>query len=275
MCVTQPKFVGQEGKVGSDCRQSLRNLSLVTNAALLAPDSVPCCAAVQLNSDTRACNTPQVYSKATPWKAIITTIAKFPRGIMITARHCLWLHRPILMCHVLLLQIEDVVTATKAAQALVEEAHREIELSGIQPVLRLASLDAKIPLSLLRLPSDPSIAPEMPTDEADLGALTIDTNGKLKAASPPVVKRAQRTVSWNSEQLAQVMSNAAKHNTPLLNAVSTEAVAGSPDRDVDPVSLESQSKDADSSISGTTAGARRSVDRMVSPFAMTPAPSQS
>ena len=188
--------------------------------------------------------------------------------------HSLCLHHPIWISH-LLLQIEDVVTATKAAQALVEEAHREIELSGIQPVLRLASLDAKIPLSLLRLPSDPSIAPNMPTDETALEALAIDTDGLLNMAPPPVIKQAQRRVSWNSQQLAQVMSDAAKQKTPLMNALSTQAVAGSPRRDVEPVSSASQSQYAGSSSSGTTGGVLRSVDRMVSPFAMTPAPSRS
>ena len=72
------------------------------------------------------------------------------------------------------MQIEEVVNATRAAQALVEEAHREIELSGIQPVMQLASLDAKIPLSMLRLPSDPSRFGPLQTRSAgmDAGQLT-------------------------------------------------------------------------------------------------------
>ena len=173
-------------------------------------------------------------------------------------------------------QIEDVVAATKAAQALVEEAHWEIQMSGIRPVLRLASLDAKIPLSLLRLPSDLSIPPEVPSSAADLEALTIDTEGLLNMAKPPVVKRAHRRVSWNSQQLAQVMSEAAKQKTPLPRALSSEAVAGSPEKDLERLSSGSSlPKDAAWSSSGTTGTLRRSVDRMISPFALTPAPSQS
>ena len=51
-------------------------------------------------------------------------------------------------CNFLALQIEEVVNASRAAQALVEEAHREIELSGIRPNMQLASLYAKLPLSI-------------------------------------------------------------------------------------------------------------------------------
>lgn len=173
----------------------------------------------------------------------------------------------------LLLQIEDVVTATKAAQALVEKAHREIELSGIRPVLRLASLDTKIPLSLLRLPSDPSIPPQVPANEADLEALTIDPDGLLNLGRPPVVKRALRRVSWNSQQLAQVMSGVGMHKPSLMGDHSTEAVAGSPEKDRDPLSPDTQPLHADSSSSGTTS--RRSLSRIISPFALKPAPSQS
>ena len=62
------------------------------------------------------------------------------------------------------------MNATRAAQALVEEAHREIEMSGIRPVMQLASLDAKIPLSMLRLPSDPSRVGPLRTRSAGMDA---------------------------------------------------------------------------------------------------------
>ena len=183
----------------------------------------------------------------------------------------------------LLLQIEDAVTATIAAQALVEEAHREIELSGIRPVLRLASLDAKIPLSMLRLPSDPSNPPEIPAGDADLQALTVDAHGLLNLRRPRTAMQAHRKVSWNSQQLAQVMSGVVQQKPGLLSAESTEAVAGSPEKDkdplsspekdTDPLSLDGQpAADVESCSSATTTG--RQSSRMVSPFAM-PASSSS
>jgi len=204
-----------------------------------------------------------------------------------------------------------VVTATKAAQALVEEAHREIELSGIQPVLRLASLDAKIPLSMLRLPSDPAITtPREPIGFCPSG---LDaSNGQTCLTSPPISSKARRRVSWNSQQLAQVMSEVAHHKGHSLDiaasgrgrvggnvtpidmadvalrrahmalAMSTEAVAGSPNRDLDlsdQYSMGTQPSLGTSiqshSSSGVPQNSRRSVDRMVSPFALTPAPSRS
>ena len=203
------------------------------------------------------------------------------------------------------------MTATKVAQALVEEAHREIELSGIQPVLRLASLDAKIPLSMLRLPSDPAITtPREPIGSCPSG---LDAcNGQTCLTSPPISSKAQRRVSWNSQQLAQIMSEVAHHMGHSLDlamsgrgrvggdvtpidmadvalrrahmalAMSTEAVAGSPNRDLDlsdQYSMGTQPSLGTSiqshSSSGVPQSSRRSVDRMVSPFALTPAPSQS
>lgn len=155
-----------------------------------------------------------------------------------------------------------------------EKAHREIELSGIRPVLRLASLDATIPLSMLRLPSDPSVNPQLPpANDADMEALTLDTDGVLNLGKPPVAKRAQRRVSWNSQQLAQVMSDVAEQKQTLLCEHSTEAVAGSPEKDRDPLSPDTHLSHPDSSSSGTTS--RRSMSRMVSPFALKPGPSQS
>lgn len=171
-----------------------------------------------------------------------------------------------------LIQREDVLSATRAAQALVEEAHREIEMSGIRPVYRLASLDTKIPLSLLRLPSDPSNPPPLPHDDADLQALTLNTQGLLNLGRAPPGRHGRQKVSWPSQQLAQVMSNAAHQKQALMSSLSTEAVAGSPEKDRDRLSLDLQGADAVSSSSGTTS--RRSVARMVSPFALTPASSQ-
>ncbi len=210
-----------------------------------------------------------------------------------------------------------MVTATKAAQALVEEAHREIELSGIHPVLRLASLDAKIPLSMLRLPSDPaSTTPEEPTGACPSG---LDaSNGQMRMTSPPISSKARRRVSWNSQQLAQVLSEVGQHQDDSLDiamsgrgrvggrvggnvtpvdmadvtlrrahmalAMSTEAVAGSPTRDLDlsnqcTMSTQQslgQSTESHSSIGMPQSNSRRrSIDRMVSPFALTPAPSGS
>lgn len=169
------------------------------------------------------------------------------------------------------MQTDDVVTATRAAQALVEEAHREIEMSGIWPVLRLASLDAKIPLSLLRLPSDPSNPQPVPVKDADLEALTIDVQDllSLDRASRPM--QARRKVSWPSQQLAQVMSDNAELKPALPASQSTEALAGSPDKDTEHLSPDSQVPDAESSRGSS----RRSIIRMVSPFALKPGSPQS
>ncbi|DBA74000.1 hypothetical protein WJX77_000667 [Trebouxia sp. C0004] len=209
-------------------------------------------------------------------------------------------------------QIQDVVTATKAAQALVEAAHREIELSGIQPVLRLASLDAKIPLSMLRLPSDPaSTTPIQPIGFSPLGLGA--SNGHMCLGSPPISCKARRRVSWNSQQLAQVMSqheggsldipvsgkggggvgnnamsidmaDVALRRAQMALAMSTEAVAGSPNRDLelsDQNTMGTQPSLGQTTVSNSSSGMllsssrRRSFDRMVSPFALTPAPSRS
>ena len=169
------------------------------------------------------------------------------------------------------MQVEDVVAATRAAQALVEEAHREIELSGIRPVLRLASLDAKIPLSLLRLPSDPGNPQPVPDKDADLEALTIDAYDLLSLDRASHAMQAQRKVSWPSQQLAQVMSDAAELKPVLLASHSTETLAGSLDKDRDRLSPDSQGPDAESSRGSS----RRSSNRMVSPFALKPGPPQS
>lgn len=220
----------------------------------------------------------------------------------------------ILVINRTLLQIQEVVTATKAAQALVEEAHREIELSGIQPVLRLASLDAKIPLSMLRLPSDPaSTTPNKPIGfcPSDLDAF----NGQKHLTSPPISSKSRRRVSWNSQQLAQVMSEVSQHEGDALDiavsgrggggvgatvtsldmadvalqrahmalAMSTEAVAGSPSRDLDlsdqytvgtQPSLGQRTESNSSSGMPQSSSRGRSIDRMVSPFALAPAPSR-
>ena len=56
----------------------------------------------------------------------------------------------------LLQRCSDCPSPALQIEEVEEEAHREIELSGIRPVMQLASLDAKIPLSMLRLPSDPA-----------------------------------------------------------------------------------------------------------------------
>ncbi len=205
-----------------------------------------------------------------------------------------------------------MVTATKAAQALVEEAHREIELSGIQPVLRLAFLDTKIPLSMLHLPSDPaSTTPKEPIGCCPSG---LDaSNGQTCLTSPPISSKSRRRVLWNSQQLGQVMSDVAQHKGDSLDiavsdrgrgggcvtpvdmadvalqrahmamAMSTEAVAGSPTRDLDlpdqctmttQLSL-GQSTESHSSSGMPLNSRKRSIDRMVSPFALAPAPSRS
>ena len=196
-----------------------------------------------------------------------------------------------------------------------EEAHRAIELSGIQPVLRLASLDAKIPLSMLRLPSDPaSTTPNEPIGfcPSSLNA----SNEQMHMTSPPVSCKARRRVSWNSQQLAQVMTEVTQHRGDSLDiamsgkggggvggnvtpidmadvalrrahmalAMSTEAVAGSPNRDLDlsdQYSLGTQPSLGQTTESNSSTGMlrsssrRRSIDRMVSPFALTSAPSRS
>lgn len=170
-----------------------------------------------------------------------------------------------------LVQIENVVTATRAAQALVEEAHREIEMSGIRPVLRLASLDAKIPLSLLRLPSDPSNSSPVLDSNADFRAMTIDAYGLLHLDRGSRGMQKQRKVSWPSQQLAQVMSDVADMKPAVMASHSTEAVAGSPDKDRDcNLSVDMQLPEADSSRDSS----RRSSCRMISPFALKPASSQ-
>lgn len=208
-----------------------------------------------------------------------------------------------------------MVTATKAAQALVEEAHREIELSGIQPVLRLASLDAKIPLSMLRLPSDPASATLNEPSCSYPSGLDAPI-GQIDTSGPPISRRARGRVSWNSQQLAQVMSELTLHKGDSLDitaldkggggvganvmpidmadvalrrahkalAMSTEAVAGSPNRDLDlsdQYTMGTQPSLGQSTESNSSSGMlqsssrRRSIDRMVSPFALTPAPSRS
>ena len=205
---------------------------------------------------------------------------------------------------VTLVQIEEVITATKAAQALVEEAHQEIELSGIQPVLRLASLDAKIPLSMLRLPTKPGLPTPMQPNGAAHGHLAAGTDGLSAPSSTAVTLRAQQRVShWDAEQLAQIMSDVESQKELLsaamtteasapyegtqpaqVGTVSTEAVAGSPAGDSNmsghpsPDSLlvgqVSQSGGSPCVQSGQPTS-RRSYDRMLSPFALTPAPSRS
>ena len=160
--------------------------------------------------------------------------------------------------------------ATRAAQALVEQAHREIELSGIRPVLRLASLDAKIPLSLLCLPSDPSNPSPDPDSDADLRAMTIDAYGLLHLDRSSHGTTKQRKVSWPSQQLAQVMSDVAELKPEVLASHSTEAVAGSPVRDRDQQSPDTQLPEAESS----NGSSRRFSGRMVSPFALKPGSSQ-
>ena len=164
------------------------------------------------------------------------------------------------------MQMQNVVTATRAAQALVEEAHREIELSGIRPVLRLASLDAKISLSLLRLPSDPSNPSPVLDSNADLTAMTVDAYGLLNLDRDSLGMPAQRMVSWPSQQLAQVVSDVADLKPALLASHSTEAVDGSPDKDRESLFLDMQLPDTESS--------RRPSSRMVSPFALKPGSSQ-
>ncbi len=196
-----------------------------------------------------------------------------------------------------------------------EEAHREIELSGIQPVLRLAFLDTKIPLSMLHLPSDPaSTTPKEPIGCCPSG---LDaSNGQTCLTSPPISSKSRRRVLWNSQQLGQVMSDVAQHKGDSLDiavsgkggggvggnvtpidmadvalrrahmalAMSTEAVAGSPNRDLDlsdQYSLGTQPSLGQTTDSNSSTGMlrsssrRRSIDRMVSPFALTPAPSRS
>ena len=169
------------------------------------------------------------------------------------------------------MQMDNVVTATRAAQALVEEAHREIELSGIRPVLRLASLDAKIPLSSLCLPSDPSNPSLVPDSNADLTAMTIDAYDLLNLDRASHGMPARRKVSWPSQQLAQVVSDVAELKPALLASHSTEAVAGSPDKDRDCLFFDMQLPDTESSRGSS----RRSSMRMVSPFALKPGSSQS
>ncbi len=145
------------------------------------------------------------------------------------------------------MQIEEVVTATKAAQALVEEAHREIELSGIQPVLRLASLDAKIPLSMLQLPSDLTHPAPMQSHTADCGPLSLN-------------------------------SDVAQQKDSLAVSASIEAVAGSPVRDLDTAGMSPDATARSDSTGGVQPGSvpsQRSADRMVSPFALASAPSRS
>lgn len=204
-------------------------------------------------------------------------------------------------------QIDEVVKATKAAQVLVEEAHREIMISGIRPVLRLASLDAKIPLSMLRLPSDP--ASPAPIGPSPFSAAPSRPN--MAPGSPSIMRKAQRRVSWNSQQLAQVMSeqkmssletilsnpteqglsrqglsmaDVAQQRARKARNASVEAMAGSPIRDLDVAedqSVLSQPSLGPSFGSESSSGqllssnTRRSIDRRVSPFALYSAPSQS
>lgn len=109
------------------------------------------------------------------------------------------------------LQFDDILNATKAAQALVEKAHKEIERSHIQPVLSLAALDAQIPLSMLRLPSDPASDSSMhrpqrqgSNDDAPSSLTSQALTGCLRSPTTSA-REGLRTVSWKSLQLEQVI----------------------------------------------------------------------
>lgn len=133
------------------------------------------------------------------------------------------------------MQLDDILNATKAAQVLVERAHKEIEQSNIQPVLSLAALDAEIPLSMLRLPSDPaSVSPELspqrqgsPADGSSSPASQA-LPGCLRSANT-AARKGLRTVSWKSQQLEQVMQEvcAEEERKEQMPAPPDQAASGS------------------------------------------------
>lgn len=163
------------------------------------------------------------------------------------------------------LQFDDILHATKAAQALVEQAHKEIELSGIQPVLSLAALDAQIPLSMLRLPSDPSSVSPLPSPQRQ--GSTGDPQNSLHALqgltgclrSPNTAARKElRTVSWKSQQLEQAIQDvcAAEQGTSRKSEGASRPPSGS------------LSKESSSSLNKPPARPlRRTGSRIISPFA--------
>jgi len=80
------------------------------------------------------------------------------------------------------------------------------------------------------------------------------------------------------------MADVAQQRAQMALAMSTEAVAGSPNRDLDlsdQNTMGTQSSLGQTAVSNSSSGMlrtstrRRSIDRMVSPFALTPAPSRS
>ena len=134
---------------------------------------------------------------------------------------------------------------------------------------------------------------------------TLNADGLTDQSGPPVVARAYRRVSWKAQQLAEVIEDVTRQEesyglptcndnvgniglqskTPFAGTLSTEAVAGSPFRELDVsayLTSEKQRRGSDridlesSNSSGmlTDSPSRRSVDRMISPFALTPAPSR-
>ena len=133
------------------------------------------------------------------------------------------------------------------------------------------------------------------------GSLNAGQDGLPVLASIPIASRASRRVSWKAAQLAEVISDVTKQEevyglpisseaegqpkTPFAGTMSTEAVAGSPFRELDVsahLNPDKQRRASDridlesSNSSGMqTDSPPRSVDRMISPFALTPAPSRS
>ena len=134
----------------------------------------------------------------------------------------------------------------------------------------------------------------------------LNADGLVPLSGPPVVERAHRRVSWKAQQLAEVIEDVTRQEesfglptcsdnignvglqtkTPFAGTLSTEAVAGSPFRELDVSAYLTPEKhrrasdriDLESSNSSgihTYSPSRRSADRMISPFALTHAPSRS
>lgn len=183
------------------------------------------------------------------------------------------------------MQFDDILNATKAAQELVEKAHKEIELSGIQPVISLAALDAVTPLSMLCLPSDPSSVPALPSphhqessEDPQSSSQNQQLTGCLRSPSA-AARKGLCTVSYKSQQLEQVMLEVCAEESSRGGSGSlSEPLSGSLSKplsgSLDKGSSGSMTKPPSGAMSNGPSGSlpRSASHRTISPFAAAPLP---